>query len=117
MHIDYKAGIKVPRLLVRTRTLAAGIGALVLGMTVPAISGETALTCTNLASGASFQIKIDYDRSTVDANPAEISDRKISWRDKNRWNYTFDRKSGNLTIILASATGGNFLYDRCKLEN
>jgi hypothetical protein len=117
MHFDYRMGIKALRPLVRIRGLAAGIGALVLGMTVPAMGGETAVTCTNLASGASFQIKIDYDRSTVDTNPAQISDREISWRDENRWNYTLDRKSGNLTIILASATGGNFLHDRCKLEN
>jgi hypothetical protein len=117
MHFDYKVGSKVLRPLVRTPPLAAGIGALVLGMTAPAMSGETAITCTNPTSGTSFQIKIDYDRSTVDTNPARISDREISWRDENRWNYTLDRKSGNLTIILASATGGNFLYDRCKLEN
>jgi len=117
MQFDYKVGSKVLRQLVRTWPLAAGIGALVLGMTVPAVSAETAITCTNLTSGASFQIKIDYDRSTVDSNPAQISDREITWRDANRWNYTLDRRSGNLTIILASATGGNFLYDRCKLEN
>jgi len=117
MHFDYRMGIKALRPLVRIRLLAAGIGALVLGMTVPAMGGETAVTCTNLASGASFQIKIDYARSTVDTNPAQINDREISWRDENRWNYTLDRKSGNLTIILASATGGNFLHDRCKLEN
>jgi hypothetical protein len=96
---------------------AAGIGAVVLGMASPAMSGETAITCTNLASGASFQVRIDYDRSTVDTNPADISERKISWRDEKRWNYTLDRKSGDLTIILASSTGGSFLYDRCKLEN
>ena len=102
--------------------LAAAIGALTAMMAAPAFgaeppSGEVAITCTNVASGASFQIRIDYSRSTVDTNPAEISTAKISWRDENRWNYTLDRKSGNLTIILASSTGGSFLYDRCKLEN
>jgi hypothetical protein len=97
--------------------LAAGICVLVLGMIAPVVAGETAINCTNLASGAKFQIKIDYDRSTVDSNPARISDREISWRDENHWNYTLDRKSGNLTIVLASSTGGNFLYERCKLEN
>jgi hypothetical protein len=108
----------VPRPVVRNGPLTAAIAAfLVLGMTAPAISGETAITCTNPASGARFQIKIDYDRSTVDTNPARINDREISWRDENRWNYTLDRKSGNLTIILASSTGGSFLYDRCQLEN
>jgi hypothetical protein len=110
-------GSKVLRRLVQTCPLPAGIGALLLGMSGPVMGGETAITCTNLASGASFQIRIDYDRSTVDTNPAEISDGKISWRDENRWNYTLDRKSGNLTIILASSTGGSFLYDRCKLEH
>jgi len=80
--------------------------------------GATALTCTNLSSGASWQIKIDYDRRTVDSNPASISDTEISWRDANDgWYYRLDRKSGNLTVTLASATGGNFLYDHCKLEN
>jgi hypothetical protein len=118
VQIDYKVSRKVSRPFVRNRPLAAGIAALlVLGMTVPAISGETAVTCTNPISGASFQIKVDYDRSTVDTNPAKINDREISWRDENRWNYTLDRKSGKLTIILASSTGGSFLYDRCELEN
>jgi hypothetical protein len=80
--------------------------------------GETAISCTNPYSGATWQIRIDYDRSTVDSNPARISEATISWRDaKDGWNYTLDRKSGKLTVILASATGGNFLYDQCKLEN
>jgi hypothetical protein len=96
--------------------LAAVTGAVMFAIGGPALAGETAITCTNPASGASFQIRIDYDRSTVDTNPAEISDRMISWRDENRWNYTLDRKSGDLKVVLASSTGGSFLYDRCKLE-
>jgi len=108
-------GGDVFRPLVRTRLAAAIIGALALGISVPAWAGETAITCTNPASGASFQIRIDYDRSTVDANPAAISERMISWRDEHHWNYTLDRKSGDLKVILASSTGGSFLYDRCKL--
>ena len=81
-------------------------------------AGEIAVTCTNPVSGANWQIAIDYDRKTVDSNRARISDAEISWRDaKDGWNYTLDRKSGKLTVILASATGGNFLYDRCKLAN
>ena len=105
-----------------TRSLI-GFAALAVGLAVPATSGEaqrgeTAITCTNPASGATWQIKIDYDRSTVDSNPARISDTEISWRDAtDGGNYKLDRKSGKLTVILASATGGNFLYDRCKLEN
>jgi hypothetical protein len=96
--------------------LAAVTGAVMFAIGGPAMAGETAITCTNPASGASFQIRIDYDRSTVDTNSAEISDRMISWRDENRWNYTLDRKSGDLKVVLASSTGGSFLYDRCKLE-
>ena len=104
--------------------LLAGLGALAVGIAVPAKSdearqhGANPMTCTNPLSGASWQIKIDFDRSTVDSNPARISDTEISWRDaRDGWNYRLDRKSGKLTVILASATGGNFLYDHCKLEN
>src|SRR5262245_61965353 len=102
---------------------AAGISALAAAIAVPSMSvgaqrGETAITCTNPVSGATWQIRIDYDRSTVDSNPARISDTKISWHDAaDGGNYTLDRKSGNLTVIVASSTGGFFLYDRCKLEN
>jgi hypothetical protein len=80
--------------------------------------GETAITCTNPFSGATWQIKIDYDRRTVDANPADMTDSTISWRDAaNGWKYELDRKTGKLRVTLASATGGNFLYDQCKLAN
>jgi hypothetical protein len=102
---------------------AAAIAALTAAVAIPASSrgaqaGEIAVTCTNLFSGANWQIAIDYDRKTVDSNPASISDTEISWRDaKDGWNYRLDRKSGKLTVILASATGGNFLYDRCRLAN
>jgi hypothetical protein len=100
-----------------------GIAALVISMAVLAINGgaqssETAITCANPASGASWQIKIDYDRRTVDSNPARFSDAEISWHDRtDGGNYTLDRKSGNLTVIVASSTGGYFLNDRCRLEN
>jgi hypothetical protein len=102
--------------------LTGGIAALALGMAVAAVAGdphgESAITCTNPASGASWQIRIDYDRSTVDSNPAKIGDTKISWHDAaDGGNYTLDRKSGNLTVIVASSTGGYFLYDRCRPEN
>ena len=59
--------------------LAAGICAWAVSVAVPAFSaeaprGETAVTCTNVASGTNWQIRIDYDKGTVDANPARISD-------------------------------------------
>jgi hypothetical protein len=101
--------------------LASAIGALAYGITVlptsGAQAGEIAVTCSNPVSGANFQIGIDYDRSTVDSNPARISDSKITWHDaKDNGNYTLDRTTGELTIIVASSTGGAFFYERCKLE-
>ena len=80
--------------------------------------GEAAITCTNPASGTSWQVKIDYERGTADSNPARISDAQISWHDRaDGGNYTLDRKSGELTVIVASSTGGYFLHHRCKLQN
>jgi len=47
---------------------------------------------------------------------SRISDAEISWRDaKDGWNYTLDRRSGALTVTVASSTGGYFLHDRCRL--
>jgi hypothetical protein len=105
-----------------TRLLGA-ISALAVGLAAPAIGkeaprGEIPVTCTNIASGANFQIRIDYDKGTVDSNPARISDAQISWHDaSDGGNYTLDRKSEKLTAIVASSTGGYFVYHRCKLEN
>ena len=83
-----------------------------------AIARETRITCVNPASGTSWQIRIDYDRHTVDSNSATISGSEISWHDASDGsNYTLDRKSGALTVILASATGGNFLHDQCRMPD
>ena len=74
------------------------------------------VTCTNPYSGASWRIAIDYDLKTVDSNPASIDETQIWWRDgKDGWRYTLDRRSGALTVVLASATGGNFLFDQCRM--
>jgi hypothetical protein len=79
--------------------------------------GRIAITCTNPYSGVNWRIEIDYDSSTVDSNPADITGTTISWQDdKSGRKYRLDRKSGTLTVTLASATGGNFLYDQCKLD-
>ncbi len=108
------------RPMILTR-LTAAIGALVVLIAAPPVSaetprGETAVTCTNLASGTNWQIKIDYDKGTVDSNPASISDAQISWHDAtDGGNYTLDRKSEKLTVIVASSTGGYFIYHRCRL--
>ena len=104
--------------MIVTRPIAAALVVLALdlaGSAVEAQQGQTAVTCTNPISGTSWQIRIDYDRRTVDSNPARISDTSISWRDKaDGGNYTLDRKSGNLTFVIASSTGGSFLYHRCE---
>jgi hypothetical protein len=99
-----------------------GIG-LAMAMAAPAIGaqtqrGETVMTCSNIASGASWKIRIDYDKAAVDSNPARIDAAQISWRDAtDGGNYTLDLTSGELTAIVASSTGGYFLHHRCKLEN
>jgi hypothetical protein len=106
----------------RNGALAAGIASLAAGLAVPTINsdaqeGETAIACTNPASGTSWQIVIDYGNATVDSNPAKITRSEISWFDpKDGGNYTFDRKSGDLTATVASSTGGYFRRSRCGLE-
>ena len=109
-------------MMLRKQPAGAGIAVLIAGMAVLAIAdgvpdAERTISCTNPASGATWQIRIDYIKGTVDSNPAQISDAKISWHDaKDGGNYTLDRKSGRLTVIVASSTGGYFLYDQCGLE-
>jgi hypothetical protein len=94
-----------------------------IGASAPAMAddtprGETTITCSNLASGATWQVRIDYDRRTADSNPARISDARISWHNaSDGGNYTLDRASGELTVIVASSTGGYSLHHRCKLQN
>src|SRR5262249_34703012 len=79
---------------------------------------ESAGACTNPASGGQWQIRVDYERSTVDSYPASITQAKNSWHeDSDGGNCSLDRKSVNLTVVVASSTGGYFLYDRCKLDN
>jgi hypothetical protein len=101
--------------------LALGLATLVVAISAGAMAGDaqreaTSITCTNVASGTSWQVKIDFDRGTADANPARISDAQISWHDAmDGGNYTLDRKSGDLTVVVASSTGGYFLHHRCKL--
>src|ERR1700722_4782088 len=84
---------------------AAAVGGGAVGRA--ATPAESAITCTNPASGTTWQIRVDYVHNTVDANAASISDSKISWHDaKDGGNYTLDRKSGDLTFVAPSSTGG-----------
>jgi hypothetical protein len=98
----------------------AAVVALAAGFAVSAHHAAEAeaisVACTNPYSGATWRIAIDYDLKTVDSNPASIDETQIWWRDaKDGWRYTLDRKSGALTVVLASATGGNFLFDQCRM--
>ena len=100
------------------RSLATAVVLAVVSCALEARSAERALTCANDASGATWQIRVDYDHGTVDSYPARISDTTISWHDAaDGGNYTLDRKSGKLTVVVASATGGYFLYHHCRLED
>ena len=99
--------------------LAIGLAAITLAAAAPPAAGAdphpaTTLVCTNPVSHVSWQIHIDFAGSRVDSNPASIGDAKITWHDRtDGGNYTLDRKSGDLTVIVASSTGGYFLHDRC----
>ena len=98
------------RTMISIAALSASLGA-------EAGARETSVTCVNPASGAHWQIRIDYDRRTVDSNSASISAGAISWRDSSDGgNYTLDRKSGDLTMVAASSTGGYFMHHHCELE-
>ena len=105
-------------LLMRPLAAALAVFAVALiGRADPSAAQPSAVTCTNVASGTSWQISIDYDSRTVDSNPAQISASEISWHDAHDGaNYTLDRKSGNLKAVVASSTGGYFLFHRCKPE-
>lgn len=104
-----------------TRIPAAAIAVLTIG--VATASGDAQphahaamITCTNPASGATWQIAIDYDQATVDANAAHLSETEISWRDaRDGANYRLDLRTGELTVTVASSTGGYFLHDRCGM--
>ena len=121
-----ESGVRIEAMLKR-RSLtacaqAAAIAALAAGLAPfgfdvgAAQAAAVSVTCINPYSGASWRIAIDYDLKTVDSNPAGIDEMRIWWRDaKDGWRYTLDRKSGALTVVLASATGGNFLFDQCRM--
>lgn len=112
---DLRAASSLCVIGLRLAALAISAPALPTFGATPSVA--TAL-CTNLASGASWQITINFANGTVDSNPARISGAQISWHDaKDGGNYTLERKSGELTVIFASSTGGYFIHDRCLLES
>ena len=108
--------------MIRTRSLAAATSSVAVAAAIAFSSahaqGEVPVTCTNPFSGTKWQIVINYDRNTVDSFPAKITQAAISWHDdRDMGNYTLERKTGNLTVVVASSTGGYFLNDHCDLPN
>jgi hypothetical protein len=123
MHFDRGIGKHIRPLFILIYTVLTGPGAWAVAGNVPPVDAEmqrteAAITCINPFSGWVWQIQIDYARSTVDSNPAHIGDAQISWHDaKDGGNYTLDRNSGNLRVVVASSTGGYFLHHHCRLQN
>lgn len=78
-------------------------------------AATTTFHCMNTASGATWDVTVDYDRATVDSFPAKITSGKISWADtKGGGTYSLDRKSGALTLAMASSMGGNLWFHKCR---
>jgi hypothetical protein len=52
-------------------------------------------------------------------NPAALSSAFLAaWHDvADGFNYTLDRRLGDLRVAAALSTGGYFLHERCGLEN
>jgi hypothetical protein len=115
-----RTGYWAKAIMVTTWHATAVIAALTIGVAAVPVDGQPragvpAMICTNPFSGATWRISIDHDRSTVDSNPAQISEASITWQDaKDGGHYTLDLGSGDLTVIVASSTGGYFLHDHCR---
>ena len=43
--------------------------------------------CTNPKSGTTWEVKVDYDRSTADSFPAKITGSQIAWHDTLHGGY------------------------------
>lgn len=102
------------------------IGRRLVGAAIMSIAGigcaaaadtPSTVTCTNTVSHAPMQIRIDFARRLVNADPAQIGDAEISWHDdREHANYTLNRKTGLLEAVIPSSTGGYFLHYQCDLR-
>ncbi|MDE2006533.1 MAG: hypothetical protein KGI51_08210 [Rhodospirillales bacterium] len=99
----------------RPLRLALLCGAMLAGL-APARAAETeTIRCVNPYSGTRWTLRVDYRRGTVDSYPASIDRTTIAWHDLGvNGHYTLDRRSGALTVIFASSTGGYLLHDTCR---
>src|SRR5262249_34125756 len=107
-------------LAVRLAMCLGGLGALAPCGIWPnnrALANGSAGKCTNPPRRARWPTHIHYERRTGDSYPARLTRADISWRDaSDGGNYTLNRRSGDLTVVVASSTGGYFLHDQCKLD-
>jgi len=87
---------------------------MLLPLSVAADAHAIKFVCVNPVSGAKWNVGVDFDKHLADGNIARISDAEVSWRDSGGNNYTLNRKSGELTQVTPSSTGGYFLHDHCK---
>jgi hypothetical protein len=82
----------------------------------PSHAAAVTFKCANTSSGATWEVKVDLDRNTVDSFPALITKSNISWRDTvHGGSYDLDRSSGVLTLVNSSSTGGYMLFHRCNI--
>ena len=105
------------------RPLAVVIAAIAAAAVAPVARGAApqpaaaTLVCTNPASHVRWRIHVDFAAVTVDSNRARIGTATISWHDRaDGRNYTLHRGSGELTVVVASSTGGYFIHDRCVAD-
>jgi hypothetical protein len=103
----------------RLRRGVAGVAAATIllggaGHAPPAAAGTLHLRCTNAASGASWPLAVDLDRSRVDSLPATITKKWISWHDPQAGFFDLERDTGQLQLRNASSTGGYFLHYFCR---
>jgi hypothetical protein len=101
-------------------SLLAICSALLFGTTAQGadfnLAGTVTYRCTNPASNANWNIAIDFERHVADAYPAGINDTEIAWHNTDdAGNYSLDRRTGRLTIVRASSTGGYMVFAACVL--
>jgi hypothetical protein len=88
---------------------------LTLAAAVSAQADELTFRCVNTASHATWNLKIDLEKSTADGFPAQINASNVTWRDVTHGgSYELDRASGELTFSNSSSTGGYMLFHHCQ---
>jgi hypothetical protein len=102
--------------------LVAVMGLILAGSLTAGVEGRAAetgslhMSCTNPTGGATWAIVVDLDHGSVDALPATISSKWISWHDPKQGYLDLERATGKLQVRNVSTTGGYFLHYVCKPE-